>query len=166
MQSIYILTVAVVLLLFAFVRATPVEDSVQGRIVGGTEASAGRFPYQASVQRGGAHICGGWIYSKRWIVTVAYWTHDHPASDFKIQVGTNTLSSGGALYSAIQRIEHPSYNPVGWANNIALLKTDTAINYIFGSVAPIAISPLWIWQDRWAITAGWGSTFVSQPLGY
>lgn len=44
----------------------------QGRIVGGTAAREGQFPYQVSLRWGGAHVCGGSIVSASYIVTAAH----------------------------------------------------------------------------------------------
>ena len=42
-----------------------------GRIAGGSLTDDGEFPFMASVQLNRRHICGGFIYSDRWIVTTA-----------------------------------------------------------------------------------------------
>ena len=42
-----------------------------GPITGGGLASPGQFPYVVSVTENGRHLCGGFIYSLRWIVTAA-----------------------------------------------------------------------------------------------
>ncbi len=42
------------------------------RVMGGSQAVAGEFPYVVSISRvDGQHICGGFIYSPKWIVTAA-----------------------------------------------------------------------------------------------
>ena len=45
---------------------------IEDRIIGGTVAVEGEFPYIASIQTSGSrHICGGFIYNSKWIVTAA-----------------------------------------------------------------------------------------------
>ena len=38
-------------------------------IVGGRDATPGKYPWQASLQRDGLHLCGGSLISRRWVVT-------------------------------------------------------------------------------------------------
>lgn len=51
-----------------FILGAPTYDQ---RIVGGGLAEAGQFPYLVSVTENSRHICGGFIYNQRWIVTAA-----------------------------------------------------------------------------------------------
>lgn len=41
------------------------------RILGGTKAQEGEFPFIVSITKNGEHICGGFIYNQRFIVTTA-----------------------------------------------------------------------------------------------
>lgn len=47
----------------------PAEDV--GRIVNGAEAARGEFPWLVSISENDRHICGGFIYNDRFIVTAA-----------------------------------------------------------------------------------------------
>lgn len=43
-----------------------------GRIVGGAVSSEGEWPWQASLQVRGRHICGGALIGDRWVITAAH----------------------------------------------------------------------------------------------
>lgn len=54
--------------LVTIVAASPLTN----RIVGGNEAVPGQFPYQISLRKDDAHICGGSIITADWILTAAH----------------------------------------------------------------------------------------------
>jgi secreted trypsin-like serine protease len=41
----------------------------QERILGGTKAREGEFPFVVSITTNGEHLCAGFIYNQRFIVT-------------------------------------------------------------------------------------------------
>jgi secreted trypsin-like serine protease len=61
-QKIYILFVSAY---------TGAPSGGTGRLTGGTQAARGDFPYVVSISRKEQHICGGFVYNDRWVVTAA-----------------------------------------------------------------------------------------------
>ena len=46
-------------------------EDLTGKISNGTQAQSGDFPYIISVAYQEAHVCGGFIYNEKFVVTVA-----------------------------------------------------------------------------------------------
>uniref|UniRef100_A0A674IL01 Transmembrane serine protease 13 n=1 Tax=Terrapene triunguis TaxID=2587831 RepID=A0A674IL01_9SAUR len=54
--------------LFALVSLPPgCGQRTSGRIIGGNEASASKWPWQVSLQYGLSHICGGTVIDTQWV---------------------------------------------------------------------------------------------------
>ncbi|XP_068716593.1 transmembrane protease serine 9-like isoform X3 [Montipora foliosa] len=101
------------------------------RIVGGTEAPKGAWPWQAQVRStSGFTFCGGTLVNPEWVVTAAHCTSGRTASQIRIRLGAHYRSSttGTEQDFTVERIiNHESYRkPRGLAHDIALLKLSKA----------------------------------------
>ncbi|XP_015120601.2 complement factor D-like [Diachasma alloeum] len=125
------------------------------RIVGGTEAKEGKYPYQISLLYYGRHNCGGAIIHKRYIVTAAHCVQNVSPSALTIVVGTNAWMKPGQMYD-VERIISHDFNSMALTNDIALLRTTQEI--VFNKkVQPIKITKTDIRDHGHTVIAtGWG----------
>lgn len=84
------------------------------RVVGGTDAADGQFPWQVSLQWGFIgfyqHVCGGSILTPEWILTAAHCKTELPDGTYQVIAGINRLSEGGGQTKSVsQIIIHPDY---------------------------------------------------------
>ncbi|MFE4659212.1 serine protease [Streptomyces hydrogenans] len=132
-------------------------------VVGGTDAVAGAYPYQAAVLKQGPagwqQFCGGAVIGDRWILTAAHCVEGTAVDRMVVGVGSHTLESGGTAYRIQEAIRHQDYNgnAAGSPNDIALLKLTTPITYT-ALVQPIALPDPPAYPSGTATLTGWGYT--------
>ncbi|XP_026719526.1 transmembrane protease serine 5-like isoform X4 [Athene cunicularia] len=104
------------------------------RVVGGTDVSPGRWPWQVSVYHGSQHRCGGSVLARDWIVTAAHCVHSYrqlQASAWLVFAGVITHGSikQEAGLSVKKIIYHPLYNDNSLDYDIALMKLQVPLNF-------------------------------------
>lgn len=68
------------------------------RIIGGVEATLGRWPWQVSLYYSNRHTCGGSIINSQWVVTAAHCVHKY-ASSLGLGLSPNrSLTSASVLF--------------------------------------------------------------------
>nr|ADO08222.1 trypsinogen [Branchiostoma belcheri] len=96
------------------------------RIIGGTEAHPGSWPWMVSLQDGGFHFCGGILISSEWVLSAAHCKIN--ARRLTVVAGDHDLGSNEGTEQAIQAdqvIAHPNYNSHTLDNDIMLIKLAT-----------------------------------------
>ncbi|NWX32328.1 TMPS5 protease, partial [Notiomystis cincta] len=143
------------------------------RVVGGTDVSPGRWPWQVSVCQGSQHRCGGSVLAPEWILTAAHCVHRYsglpglpfPAPAWQVFAGIVTHSSlkpeAGVRVREI--IPHPLYNDSSLDYDIALLRLRVPLRFS-GAVRAVCLppAPRDLLQGTQCWVSGWGYTAPDQ----
>ncbi|XP_057373372.1 transmembrane protease serine 11D-like [Daphnia carinata] len=122
---------------FFFTPVVPVSNPF-GRISNGFNGAengavdAGRYPFMVSVTFNDNHICGGFIYNSRFIVTAASCVYQKTTSQVQVTVGQISLilPDPGELRLQLRSIiVHEAYNHATRFNDIAMLETSQALEF-------------------------------------
>ncbi|XP_066450666.1 transmembrane protease serine 6 isoform X1 [Eleutherodactylus coqui] len=136
------------------------------RNVGGTQAQEGEWPWQASLQVRGSHICGGTLVTDRWILTAAHcFIHDSFATPevWTVILGKVRLSKSSQkemAFKVTQLILHPYHDSDTHDYDIALVQLDHRVPLKSPHVQPICLPASThhfpIGSTCWV--TGWGAT--------
>ncbi|XP_053619446.1 mucin-3B-like isoform X2 [Plodia interpunctella] len=107
----------------------PHADAQQPRVVGGGGAAAGAWPWQAALYRDGDFQCGATLVSDQWLLSASHCFYQATEAHWVARLGA--LRRGAwprGPWERVARIRqvvlHPRYQPRGFRNDIALLRTD------------------------------------------
>jgi hypothetical protein len=158
----------VLVALVAVASSTPVSSELVerggGRILGGTDAPLGRFPWQGAIRcvAQGALFCGATIINNRWALTTAWCMRSFNGRGFHLVVGTVDWRTG-AVHAAERVIEHPNFEENTYRSNIALINTRTPI--VFNTnTRGIALGSTAIGGGVNAVMTGWGGRWGRSNL--
>ncbi|XP_075155390.1 transmembrane protease serine 11D isoform X2 [Haematobia irritans] len=103
------------------------------KIVNGTLALPGEFPYMVSLQlvRRHQHFCAGTILNQQWIITAAHcFTFIKTPQEFLVQYGSNELRPKNPQYENVEAIHiHEGYSATIALHDIALVKLRNSIKF-------------------------------------
>jgi secreted trypsin-like serine protease len=151
------------IMLLTLLYAVPAR--AQTRIVGGTEATPGAWPWQARITYFGSAWCGGSLFDRQWVVTAAHCVSGRSLTAFQIILGDHdaTRSEGTEqTFTAAEIQVHPSYNSGTQDSDVALIRLSSAatlntrVALVTLAQAPGDNALMNAGTD--AITTGWGAT--------
>jgi trypsin len=165
-----IVKVLVIAALVAVAASSPLSEVLlnrDGRLLGGSNAALGRFPYMAALTsaRTGSFYCGCAIINNRWVLTAAHCTEGYPQNGFRVRVGTINWNSGGVAHTSTRYVNHPNYDRNTLRADIAVVQTATAIGFN-SNVQAIALGSTQVGGGQNAIITGWGTATSATQLTF
>ncbi|XP_055594255.1 serine proteinase stubble-like isoform X3 [Uranotaenia lowii] len=143
------------------------------RIVGGTKASFGRWPWQISLRQWRTstylHKCGAALLNENWAITAAHCVDNVPPSDLLLRLGEYDLALEEEPYGYQERrvqivASHPQFDPRTFEYDLALLRFYEPVVFQ-PNIIPVCVPE----NDenfigRTAFVTGWGRLYEDGPL--
>ncbi|XP_043928445.1 transmembrane protease serine 7 [Protopterus annectens] len=135
---------------------------VANRIVGGTDAGEGEWPWQVSLHFGGTAYCGASVISKGWLLSAAHCFHADRMSDptqWKAYLGMHSQGHARFISDIKRIIVHEYYNAQNFDYDIAILQLKSTWPDTMSSVIqPICIpsQSQYIRSGEKCWVTGWG----------
>lgn len=146
--------------------AAPVPEATP-RIIGGTDAEPGQYPFMASLQslqRGDndreRHRCGATLISPSWVLTAAHCVDGLLPPQLAVLVGEHTLkTTPRRRVSNIKAIHvHPAFDARGLLNDVALVQLKRPVKGVEPAEPMLGRDSAYLRPGRDFTVIGWGVT--------
>ncbi len=158
-----LLTIITLSGVFLFTQNSLAQDP---KIIGGTEAVEGQFPWMSCLYLFEEEpVCGGALVHPEWVLTAAHCVFDENLDIFSFRINSidaygDLNPDGGAERSVTEVHIHPQYNfgeLVGQYVDLALFRLSEPVTDIAPIALPFGIDPAELYQtDTPVNVAGWG----------
>merc|ERR1719336_687080 len=151
-------------------KACGIPNAQPDKIVGGVEATPHEFPWQVGLFFDG-YFCGGTIISEKYILTAAHCADG--VFHHEVVIGAHEIRDpSNKIIDAYSPTVHPEWDSYNLANDLAILKLDTPIDFdTEPNVGPNCLASSGDYTDQMSLVSGWGrpsdsSSGISPVLRY
>ncbi|XP_030059680.1 transmembrane protease serine 2 [Microcaecilia unicolor] len=140
------------------------SQSASSRIVGGSQATLGQWPWQVSLHYNGKHLCGGSIITPNWILTAAHCVEGNNGIAYFWIVYPGMLNTASMIpsrgYAVDKIISNKNYDSETKDHDIALMKLRIPISFN-SNVKPVCLPNFGMpWEaPKQCWISGWGATY-------
>uniref|UniRef100_A0A670ZH79 Serine protease 56 n=1 Tax=Pseudonaja textilis TaxID=8673 RepID=A0A670ZH79_PSETE len=140
----------------------------KGKIVGGSRAKPGAWPWLVSVLLNGELMCSGVLVGSAWIVTAAHcFTGSRNELAWSVVLGDYDLTKwdeGEQVVSISRILPHPKFDPNTFHADVALLELSAPVRPS-AWVAPVCLPEraVEVSQEVLCYIVGWGSLYEDGP---
>lgn len=134
------------------------ERELRTRIIGGNEATEGRYSYAVSLQDDVGHFCGGSLIAPDVVLSASHCMQYE--TGYKVVIGRHDLSTlEGEVRTVISEITHPGYNWGTTDDDFMILILDQATTE---DVDLVEVSPNVVPVGAAVTVMGWGDTHPAE----
>ncbi|XP_061105321.1 enteropeptidase [Conger conger] len=136
------------------------EDDDSSRVVGGTDAREGVWPWIVSLHWRGRHVCGASLIDREWLITAAHCVYGKNVhiSGWKALLGLHRQGGPPSLHKETRQVDRIIFNKIynrrTKDGDIAMMHLETPVNFT-DYIQPICL-PDNDEPGRKCFIAGWG----------